>query len=91
VYTAILFTGGYVLILVNAVLARYLVEFDVYAYIDLADLFLALNIVSLCVLIGSILVFILFSIYLNNRFFMVFNSLYLFQLFYILIPLLPFI
>lgn len=88
VYTSILFIGGYVLGLFNLVLAQFLIRFDVYAYLDLVDLFLGLNILSLCMILSAVVILILFSIYLNNRYFMIFSGLFLFQLFYRLIPIL---
>lgn len=91
VYISILFIGGFVLGLFNSVLAQFLIRFDIYTYIDLADLFLGLNILSVCMKLSAIVILILFSIYLNNRYFMIFSGLFLFQLFYILIPMLPYI
>ena len=87
-YTSIIFIGGYVLGLFNLVLAQFLIRFDVYAYLDLVDLFLGLNILSLCMILSAVVILILFSIYLNNRYFMIFSGLFLFQLFYRLIPIL---
>lgn len=88
VYTSILFIGGYILGLFNSVLIQFLIRFDVYTYLDLIDLFLGLNILSLCMILSAVVILILFSIYLNNRYFMIFSGLFLFQLFYMLFPIL---
>ena len=88
VYTSILFTGGYILDLFNSVLIQFLIRFDVYVYLDLIDLFLGLKILSLCMILSAVVILILFSIYLNNRYFMIFSGLFLFQLFYMLFPIL---
>ncbi|MFX0028827.1 MAG: hypothetical protein ACFE8B_06430 [Candidatus Hermodarchaeota archaeon] len=89
VNTSILFVGGFFLRLINSVVARCLSYFDVYAYIDFFDLFKALEIISLCVLIGAVLIITLFSTYINNRYFMAFSCLFLVYLFYLLIPMVP--
>lgn len=89
VYTSILFIGGYVLNLVIGVLRNYSIIFDSDIYFDFIDLFLALNILSQCILIGVILIILLFSIYLKNKYLMIFSSLYLVHLFASLIPMLP--
>ncbi|MBY8989250.1 MAG: hypothetical protein KGD58_00720 [Candidatus Lokiarchaeota archaeon] len=90
-YTSIVLVTGNVLSFVNSSLARSLIHFDVYTYLDFADYFLALDIISLCIQLGAILIILLYCIYLNNRGFMIFSSLYLVYLFSSLIPLLPYI
>ena len=89
VYILILFVGVKVLSLVHNISMMYFAVFDFNMYFDLADYFLAIEIISLCIQISVILVITLYSIYINNRFFMIFSSLFLVQLFYNLIPTLP--
>lgn len=88
-YTPLVFVTVIVLNLVSTSLARSLIHFDVYTYLKFDDYFLALNIISLCVQLGAILIIFLYSFIINNRGFMIFSSLYLVQLFSSLIPILP--
>ena len=90
-YISIVLVAGNVISLVSSSLARSLIHFDVYTYLDFDNYFLALDIISLCVVLGAIMIILLYSIYLNNRGFMIFSSLYLVHLFSSLIPLLPYI
>ncbi|MFX1374726.1 MAG: hypothetical protein ACFFA0_02835 [Promethearchaeota archaeon] len=90
-YASIILVVGYIVSIIISVLMRYFIHFDIYTYIDLEDYFLALNIIILCIHISVVLILILYSVYLNNKYFMIFSCLFLVQLLDSLIPLLQYI
>ena len=89
VNVSILFISGYGLKLIDFVILRFTAHFDIDLYLDYRNLFVALDIISLIARLSAVLIFLLFFLYINNNYFIVFSCLFFVQLFSNLIVILP--
>ncbi|MFX1280594.1 MAG: hypothetical protein ACFFA3_14550 [Promethearchaeota archaeon] len=89
VNVSVLFIGGYGLRLINFVILRFTAYFDFNLYLDYRELFVAMDIISLIARLSAVLIFLLFFLYINNSYIIVFSCLFFVQLFSNLIVILP--